>query len=65
MKAALVGRAVAGFALLAKWAWRKVRSPQGDVPANGRGGRVKAALRKVPQRIYRLVFWPGKGEKVR
>jgi len=31
---------------------RKVRSPQGSVPANGRGGRK--VLRKVPQKIYRL-----------
>src|SRR3954451_15589804 len=30
---------------------RKVRSPQGGVPANGRGSRK--GLRKVPQKIYR------------
>src|SRR3954466_8944090 len=33
---------------------RKVRTPQSSVPDNVREGGVKATLRKVPQRIYRL-----------
>ena len=42
---------------------RKVRSPQGSVPANSREGRK--VLRKVPQKIYRpengvRVKWCGK-----
>src|ERR1051326_7730932 len=33
---------------------RKVRTPQSSVPDNVREGGFKAALRKVPQKIYRL-----------
>jgi len=59
---------------------RKVRTPQGSVLANGEGWRRipgeagrTPPIRKVPQKIYRLLLAavptrlkePGKGEKVR
>jgi hypothetical protein len=55
----------AGFPRAARFRERKVRTPQSSVPDNVREGGVKATLRKVPQRIYRLSFGRGKGEKVR
>jgi hypothetical protein len=46
---------------------RNVRTSQGSVPDNVRDRGVKAARRRVPQRIYRLPLSraAGKGEKVR
>jgi len=49
----------AGDSRAARPGGRKVRTPQSSVPDNVREGGVKATLRKVPQRIYRL----GPGER--
>ena len=46
---------------------RKVRTPQGSVPDNVRGRRLKAPVRPVQQKTYRLqsASLGGKGEMVR
>ena len=49
---------------------RKVRSPQGSMPANGRGGSLKAgftesATEKIPPGVQVSAWAQGKGEKVR
>ncbi len=45
---------------------RKVRSPQGSMPANGRGESLKAILTdSATENIPPGQLMPGKGEKVR
>jgi hypothetical protein len=46
---------------------RKVRSPLGNMPANGRGGSLKASFTESATENYTAcrVFLAGKGEKVR
>jgi hypothetical protein len=46
---------------------RKVRSPQGNMPANGRGDSLKAGFTESATENYTAcrVFSAGKGEKVR
>lgn len=59
-------RAIAGFIHFVGWIRRKVRSPQGGVPANGRAGSLKAIWTDSATENVPLPAYVGsKGEKVR